>query len=373
MRVVVFGAGYAGLSAARHLERSLPDADVVVVDDSAKHLVQHELHRVIRRPALADEITVPLDSVLARADLRQAHVESLDPDAGVAELSDGTLSYDWGVLALGAETAFYDLSGVREHATPMKRLPDARDVRTDFLAAETPSAVVGGAGLSGVQVAGELAALATEEDLDATVTVVEQLDAVAPKFDSAFQDAVLEELEAAGVEVRTGVAAERATSSQVELADGTELRYDTFVWAGGLRGSDAAPDRPVVRADLRLGERTFGVGDAVRIVDRNGEAVPASAAAAIRSAPVAAKSVAELARHEASGDDGFPPRLSRYDTDVPGWVVSVGDRAVAQVGPTVLRGSAARAAKATVGAGYLSSVGAVSNAAEVVREELGSE
>lgn len=78
-----------------------------------------------------------------------------------------------------------------------------------------------------------------------------------------------------------------------------------------------------------------------------------------------------LARHEASGDTGFPPRLDRYETNVPGWVVSVGDGAVAQVGPTVLRGQAARAAKATVGAGYLGSLGAVSSASDLVREELG--
>jgi NADH dehydrogenase len=81
--------------------------------------------------------------------------------------------------------------------------------------------------------------------------------------------------------------------------------------------------------------------------------------------------VARLARHEASGDGGFPPRLDRYDTNVPGWVVSIGDGAVAQVGPTVLRGQAARAAKATVGGAYLGSLGAVTNASDLVREELG--
>jgi NADH dehydrogenase len=372
MRVAVLGAGYAGLTAARRLERSLPDAEVVVVDESPDHLVQHELHRVVRRPSLAEEIAVPLDAVLARAEIRQARVEAVDADAGVAELEDGTLEYDYGVFALGAQTAYYDLPGLEAHAVPLKRLEHAREIREQFLAAgDSPHAVVGGAGLSGVQVAGELAALAEAEGLDGTVTLVEQFEEVAPNFDPAFQTAVREELEARDVAVRTGVAVERATAGTVELADGTDLPFDTFVWAGGLRGSDPAPDRPVVRADLRLGERTFGVGDAVRVVDADGEAVPASAAAAIRSAPVAATNVTRLARHEASGAAGFPPRLDRYDTDVPGWVVSVGDGAVAQVGPTILRGQAARAAKATVGAGYLGSLGAVSNASDLVREELG--
>lgn len=59
MRVLVLGAGYAGLTLARDLERRLPaDADLTVVNDSPHHLVQHEVHRAIRRPAVADAIQV---------------------------------------------------------------------------------------------------------------------------------------------------------------------------------------------------------------------------------------------------------------------------------------------------------------------------
>jgi NADH dehydrogenase len=376
MRVAVLGAGYAGLSVARRLERNLPDdVSVTVVDESPDHLVQHELHRVVRRPSLAAEITVPLDEVLARAEVVQKRVDDVDTAAGEVTFAHGSgLSYDYGVLALGAETAFYGLPGVEEHGLPLKRLEHARAIRESFLASEAPEAVVGGGGLSGIQVAGELAALADEEGLDADVTLVEQLDAVASAFPENFQRAVEAELDEAGIEVRTGVAVERATADAVELESGESLAYATFVWAGGIQGSAAAGgDRPVVRADLRLDDRTFAVGDAARVVDGNGEAVPASASAAVREARVAAENVTKLVEHDRSGDDGFAPRLSRYTFDVPGWVVSIGDGAVAQVGPSVLRGSPARAAKASVGAGYLSSVGAVSRASDLVRSELGWE
>ena len=373
MRVAVLGAGYAGLTAARRLERRLPDGvDLVVVNDSPDHLVQHELHRIVRRPSLAVDITVPLSEVLGRAELVEGRVESVDADAGVATLESGeTVTFDYGVLALGATTAFYDLPGVVEHAIPLKRLDDARRIRESFLAGDAPRAVVGGAGLSGVQVAGELAALAEEEGLDAEVTLVEQLDAVAPTFDPRFGEAVRDELEARGVLVRTGTPVSGATADAVELAGGEELPYDAFVWTGGIAGSAATGgERPTVRADLRLGERTFAVGDAARVVDASGEAVPASAQSAVREARVAAANVARLVEHERSGGGGFRPRLEAFDFDSPGWVVSVGDGAVAQVGPTVLRGAAARAAKATVGAAHLSSVGAITNASKLVREEL---
>jgi NADH dehydrogenase len=72
-----------------------------------------------------------------------------------------------------------------------------------------------------------------------------------------------------------------------------------------------------------------------------------------------------------AADDGFPPKLDAFRFDAPGWIVSVGDDAVATVGPKVFTGAAARAMKATVGAGHPSSVGAIGRAADLVAEELG--
>ena len=129
----------------------------------------------------------------------------------------------------------------------------------------------------------------------------------------------------------------------------------------------SAAARAARTADWAL-EGTFAVGDAARTVDANGEAVPASAQSAVRAARTAAENIATIAEH---GDrDGFRPRLSPFEFDSPGWLVSVGDGAVAQVGPTVLRGRAARALKTSVGAGYLTSVGAITNAVDLAREEL---
>ena len=378
MRIAVLGAGYAGLTLARQLEKRLAESvEIVVVNDRPDHLVQHELHRVVRRPSLADGITVDLADALDRATLRVARVTDIDHEQNVATLDDEEeLSYDVGAVCLGAETAFYDLPGVEEHATPLKRLPDAARIREEYLnLADGDRAVIGGAGLSGVQIAGELAALAREEALDREIVLLEQRDDVAPNFPANFQDAVREELEARDVVVRTGEAVERATDDAVEL-DGEELSCGQFVWTGGVRGPDAlAGERPTVADTLRLGGDTFVVGDAARVTDANGAAVPASAAAAVREARSVADTIAGIVSHRQEGgaDALFEPRPERFRFDAPGWLVSVGDGAVAQVGPTVFRGAAAKALKTSVGAGYLSSVGAIENAAGLVREELASD
>lgn len=405
MRVAVLGAGYAGLTLARRLEDLLPpNVDLVVVDEDGTHLVQHELHRLVRRPDLADAVRVPLDGTLDRATVRTARVAGIDREARTVHLdgapasggpggddgtladgADGTLAYDYAAVCLGAETAFYGLSGVEAHATPLKRIEHAERIRETAL--RGGRLVVGGAGLSGVQVAGELAALAHEEGIDADVHLLEREPSVAPTFPENFRGAVREELEERGVTVRTGARVTGATDEAVVLAsdDGDggddededanegeeEVPYDGFVWTGGIRGPDATGgDRAPVRGDLRLDRRTFALGDAARIVDGDGEPVPASAAAAVRQARVAATNLARLVEHDLADDGGFAPRLEPYRFDVPGWIVSVGDGAVAQLGPVVLRGRAARAMKATVGAGHLGSVGDIERAVELVESEL---
>jgi len=385
MRVAVLGAGYAGLTLAKRLEDALPDDEVVVVDEDGTHLVQHELHRVVRRPSLAEDITLDLREVLDRATVREATVTDVDPDAGIATLEtpEGaeTLDYDAAAVCLGAATNFYDLPGVEDHATPLKRIGHAHAVRAEFFTAvegatatDPARVVVGGAGLSGVQVAGELAALAREEaDPDAVeVVLLEQLGSVAPAFPENFQRAVRDGLDAQGVTVRTETAVASADAGGLDLANGERLAYDQFVWTGGIRGPPAMDgERPVVRNTLRLEDETFVVGDAGKVVDTDGAAVPASAQAAVRQARVAADNIERLLDHRRDGSSGFEPRLGGYRFDSPGWLVSVGDGAVAQVGPTVLTGRAAKLAKTSVGAGYLSSVGAVANAVDLVREELG--
>ncbi|MFD1645051.1 NAD(P)/FAD-dependent oxidoreductase [Haloarchaeobius litoreus] len=448
MRVAVLGAGYAGVTLTKKLEKRLPeDVELVLVDDTGVHLVQHELHRVVRQPSLADVITIPLTDLVDRAEVRERRVTGVDREDRVVRFADGTtMSYDVAAVCLGAETAFYDLPGVEEHATPLKRLEHAHRIREEFDAVRGTEGhvVVGGAGLSGVQVAGELAQVAADDreakmeaeaaeqeevrisldeadaepatDVDddpaddavdaaepsadpgddefdtgfdeefddfgefdtlpeagVTVTLLEQFDSVAPNFPERFQRAVHDQLVERGVDVRTGTTVERATADAVHLEDGTTIEYDQFIWTGGIRGPDAmAGERPVVRSTLSLDRTTFAVGDAARMVDDDGEAVPASSQSAIRAARVAAENIDRMVEHLSDGEPGdFDPRLDRFDFESPGWLVSVGDGAVAQVGPTVFTGRAALALKASVGGGYLSSVGAVRNAVDLVNRELG--
>lgn len=376
MRVAVFGGGYAGLPLVRTLEGALPaDDEIVLIDASPTHTVRHEVHRVIRRPSIGEEIAIPFEELLDRATHRQQRVTDIDAEGQTATFDDGsTLAFDAGAICVGVETNFYDLPGIREHATPLRTIDHAEQIRAAFFdsVADGGHVVVGGAGLSGIQVAGEIRALADEQAEDVTVTLLEQAPVVAPSFPEDIQHALQDELDAQGIAVRTNATVERAGESTIELADGSAVDYDQFVWTGGIRSTDAVGStRPQVPSTLRLADRTFALGDAARVVDVDGRAAPATAHTAIRQAPVAAENIRRLLGHDRNGDGGFEPRLERYDYDQLGWLVSIGDGAVAKVGPQILRGKAAATVKRSVGAGYLTSVGAVSNAVDLVREEMG--
>jgi NADH dehydrogenase len=382
MDVLVLGGGYAGLLVTRKLEGRLPEAaSLTLVDDTGSHLVQHELHRAIRQPDYVDDISVPLPELLDRASVREARVTGVDREDRSVSLADGEdLPYDYCVIALGSETAYYGIEGLEEHATPLKTLEHAAEIRREFesvidqlgqddSAADEQSGrvVVGGAGLSGVQVAGELAAMARECDVadDLEILLLEQKATVAPGFPEKFRQATRERLDAQGVTIRTGTTVTAAEAGRITTESGS-IEYDQFVWTGGIQGSSAMNgDRPQVRGDLRLDERTFALGDAARIVDADGEAVPASASAAIRAADTVARNVVA----SATADGGFVD-VEQWRWESPGWLISVGDDAVAQIGPTVLTGSAANALKSAVGVTYLAEHGSLRRALGVLRKEM---
>ncbi|GAB6877886.1 NAD(P)/FAD-dependent oxidoreductase [Halorubrum gandharaense] len=385
MHVVVLGGGYAGLVTATKLEERLPeDADLTVIDETGDHLIQHELHRAIRRPEFVDEISLPLAELLDDATVREATVSSVDREERVVELESGVeLPYDAAVVALGAETDYHGVPGAREHGTPLKRLPHAARIRRTFrevAAAGGGRVVVVGAGLSGVQTAGELAQFAREEGVADHVSVVllEAGDRIVPGFPEEFRAATREELARLDVEIRAETPVTRVGPEEVVLEEEGEgeddegtLPYDQLVWTGGVRGPEAlGGEREPVDATFAVDDRTFVVGDAARVQDATDAEVPASAQAAVRAAPTVAANVREtLAAAEADRE----PEFETWTFETPGWLISVGDGAVAQLGPTTFTGASANLIKSAVGITYLADHGSLSDALDVLREEVAAE
>jgi len=336
-RVVVLGAGYAGAAAVQRLERELPGADLTWISREPYHLVLHEVHRVVRDPGVADDVTIPIEEI-AGADTTfvRGEVTGLDTGDRVVELADGReVEYDYALVALGSRTAFYGIPGMADHALTLKSLADAEAIHdavaeaaADATSDDPARVLVGGAGLSGIQCAGEVAAYSAEADAPVEITLVEAMDDIMPGQDAELQRAVRRLVADAGIAVLTDDPIVEATDEQVVFDERDPLDYDVLVWAGGVTGQtaldgaglDANHNRVETDATFRTSDdRVFAIGDSA-LVEQGDDVAPPTAQAAWQAAEVAGANLRRAVEGEA---------LEPWTYVDKGTLVSVGERAVA--------------------------------------------
>ncbi|MDQ3469805.1 MAG: NAD(P)/FAD-dependent oxidoreductase [Actinomycetota bacterium] len=328
-RVVIVGAGFAGLAAAREL-RDAP-VDVVLIDANNFHTFQPLLYQVATAGLDADDVSFPVRGIVRRrrrrsnVAVRMARVTAVDLTARTVTL-DGreTLAYDALVLASGAVTDDFGIPGVTEHAFALKHLDDALALRAHVLdaferAAADPTAVgdggidvvVCGGGPTGVEMAGGLAELYTRvlaKDFPqlpvraARIVLVEMADRLLTPFHPSSSQRALRTLRRRGVDVRLGVGVARIERDCVELTDGSTIRAHTAVWATGVGAEGLAATsgmstgrggRLVVESDLSLPSHpeVFAVGDIAAAVGSDGVPLPQVAQPAIQGGRHAARQI----------------------------------------------------------------------------------
>ena len=344
-QVVVLGSGYAGAGAVKRFEEvSDGTAELTWISEHDYHLVLHESHRVIRDTSVAPKITIPVDEIKSPATtFRQGRVTGIDVEDRSVELDSGdAVDYDYLLVALGSATAFYGIEGLEEHAHTLKGLDDAREMHEDVAAAaadatrsDPAQVVIGGAGLSGIQSAGEVAAYRDEHRAPIDVTLVEGLDEVLPGNDPELQGALRERLEEAGVDITCGEFVSKVDAGTIyvggEDEDPAELDYDVFLWTGGITGQgelegaavdkDDRSNRVYADRDFRTSDdRVFAIGDTALIEQGPEEFAPPTAQAAWQAAEVAGENLFRAA----SGQS-----LRTWTHDDKGTLISVGDEAVA--------------------------------------------
>jgi len=350
MRTVVLGAGYAGATCAHLLDDEIDE--LVWVSEDNFHFVVHEAHRLVRDPSLEKHLVVPVEEIVSSdCDFVEAKVESVRFDDRVVETDAGNVPYDYLVVAFGQRTADYGIPGVREHGLTLKSLDDAYAIRD--AAERVPDGgrvVVGGGGLSGIQVAGELAEMFEKRAKSPSVVVVEALDRVLPGADDDLRAAIERKMRKNGIVTRTSDPVVKATADELRLESGDVLEYDALVWTAGLAPQDvdilktrvsteretreALNVEPTLRVEGQ--ERVFAAGDVAHVIDAEGDKAPATAWAARQEAQVVAGNVVRASRAKP---------LKEYKIRNPGTLVSVGNATVGKVGGQVIEGVPARVLK----------------------------
>ena len=372
--VVVLGSGYAGTGAILSLQDELNgEADITWVSDVDHHLVLHEAHRCIRDPSIQEKITFPTEQVKA-PDTRfvQGRVADVDPGERIVEMEDESeISYDYLVVGFGSQTAFFGIEGLEEYSLTLKCLDDALEIHDAVKEAareasrsEPAQVVVGGAGLSGIQSAGEIAKFRDKHRAPIDIHLVEGLDSVFPNNDPVVQAKLAKLLEDAGINIMTGEFIGEVDEETVYIGDDTELDYDVLLWTGGITGQDAAANTEVEQDDRshRINsastfqtsdDRIFALGDAALVEQDDDALAPPTAQAAWQAAEVVGENVARSVR-------GQP--LKEWTHEDKGTLISVGDDAIAHdvVGlksvVETFGGPGAELLKKTVAARWISTV-----------------
>ena len=322
-RVVILGAGFGGLTAARAMADS---AQVTVVDRNNFQTFLPLLYQVSTAGLAADHVATPIRGALRNSGVqfRMGSPISLDHKNKSIELdSSVVLEFDYLVVALGSATADFGIPGVAEHALGMKSVREAITIRTEVMRRfedlcrfedETifSISIIGG-GPTGVEMAGAFAELIrgplTNDQAHAAahiqVNLIEAGPRVLPMFSEKLSAHAKLDLEKLRVRVHLNSAVKEIKPHSIEIENGTKINSEVTIWAAGVKGEPTAAQlnlplintRIVVEDTLQVKHypHIFAIGDIAGFTGINGRLLPMVAPVAMQQGRWVAKQIKCLA------------------------------------------------------------------------------
>lgn len=338
--VVIIGAGFGGLYAARALRRE--PVRVTVIDRHNHHTFQPLLYQVATAGLSASDIATPIRHVLRKqknTSVILAEVKAIDPVQKRVIFEDGELGYDTLIVAAGASHSYFGNDAWAAFAPGLKTVEDALEIRRRVLlafeAAEREpdparrsawmTFVVVGAGPTGVELAGALSELSRHtlrrefrhiDPSKARIVLLEGAGQVLPSYVPELGEKAKQQLAALNVEVRTNCRVTGIDEEGVSIGD-KRIEARTVLWGAGVAASAIArtlgapldrAGRVLVAPDLTVPghEDIYVIGDLASLKQEDGTPVPGVAPAAIQGGRHAARSIARTLR-------GLPRLPFRYD------------------------------------------------------------
>lgn len=372
VRVVIIGAGYAGVVCARRLSRLAPrDWDITVLDRNPYHQLLTRLPEVATGETPARRAAIPLREIIVRrVNVRTATVIDMDPDGKHLMTSSGDIETDLLVVATGSAPDYLDVEGAEQWAFVMRSVVNAvrfhDSLSQKLVHRATLRVVVVGAGYTGTEMAGALAQFArglAAVGSKLSITLVAADFRLLPEGNLRLGEQAEAVLQRKGVTLRLGQAVVRVAETHVHLRGGEVIPADMVVWAAHSRSAIATtPDGWRIGTDNRLRvdpylqlehhNNVYVIGDAALSYDFvSGRYDPSTAQLALQEGALAASNI--LA--QASGRS-----LREYRPHSIGEALSLGGQdGVADVLGVMVHGRGAVAAKRAVLVRYLARLGGI--------------
>ncbi|WP_435168103.1 NAD(P)/FAD-dependent oxidoreductase [Paenibacillus glycanilyticus] len=258
-QILILGGGYGGLLSALTARKyiSAEEAEITLINKTPYHQIITELHRLAVSGVNEGNVALPLDKLLKGKSIKLVidTVDNIDPEKKQVKLAgNGTVRYDQLVVALGGETAFFGIPGLEENSLTLKSVEEAKAVSAHIqnrIAAYAQSKnkadatiVVGGGGLTGIELIGEIVDMlpkwCEQYGVDKSEISLYNIEA-GPTILMGFPADLLERAKSSltnrGVNLIMGVAVTEVQGNKVMLKDGSSIETNTFVWTGGVTGN----------------------------------------------------------------------------------------------------------------------------------------
>jgi len=326
-RVVILGAGFGGLTAARKMAGF---ADVTVVDRHNFQTFLPLLYQVSTAGLAADHVAHPIRGALRKTGVqfRMGTPISVDHKNNSVKLdSSEVLEFDYLVVALGSANADFGIPGVTEHALGMKSVHEALNIRAEVLRRfedlcrfedETIfSITVVGGGPTGVEMAGAFAELVRgplkndqrHAAAHIKINLIEAGPRILPMFSEKLSSHGKKDLEKLGVTVHLNTAVKEIKPRSIEVSDGSTIASEVTVWAAGVKGEPTAAklNLPLINTRIDV-ENTlqvknyphiFAIGDIAGFVGENGRMLPMVAPVALQQGRYVALQIKRIAAGQA--------------------------------------------------------------------------
>ncbi|WP_345992822.1 NAD(P)/FAD-dependent oxidoreductase [Sulfurimonas sp. HSL-1716] len=351
-KVVVIGGGYGGLRAIEFLAKH-KDLDITLIDKNPYHYLQTEAYGYIAGRFDIHDIAIDLDKwcrgFKKRVDFLYEKATAVDYEKQTVTTEKKEISYDYLIIATGAQTNFFSfIEGLRENSYGVKKLMRAYNFRKEFenliykkleneeiSGTDEINLAIGGAGLSGVEVAAEMAHVIEiysktlgERAKKIKIYLIDASDTILPGMSRFIIEKTHKRLQNVGVNILTGAFIEKLDKTTIYFKNGDTLNYHFMVFTGGIKASTLNENTqgeknrieqfiPNKELNINGTKNVFAIGDCVELKDIHGKILPPTAQTAEKSAEYVANVII----------DRITGRTSKpFDADVSGMFVALGGK-----------------------------------------------
>lgn len=354
-KIVILGAGYAGVHAAKKLAKKYKknnDVEITLIDKNPFHTLMTELHEVAGGRVPEESVKIELSKIFHRTKVNVVvdYIENVDIDKKIVTTKEGSFDYDYLIVGTGSEPAFFGVPGVKENGFTLWSLEDALKIRehikSRFKAAsyekndakrkEMLTFVVAGSGFTGIEMAGELLEWKTKlahdyrvDESEVRLLVVEAMSTILNMLDRKQADKAEKYMVKHGVEVIKDSPIVEVSSNGITLKNGQTIPTQTLIWTCGVQANQEAKEYGLKTARAgrleankymeAIGKKdVYVVGDIAYYEEEAGKPNPQIVEAAEQTAVTAVKNI--IASIENSD------KKTEFKSNYHGFMVSIGGR-----------------------------------------------